>query len=260
MVGAGAGHPPAYSPRSPSPPPAHPHTPRSATARTPSPTSSPPRQPASAAATRPLPRSSSRSARSARTTSSSVVAPTATWCSWARARTARRVCFLASVCVGLRARGRQSVTCRVQQRPHPTPPHPHALTPPQPFSQQVYKAFLYGVHPVAVKVFQTQDDVPADDFWKEISILRTCRHGNIVQFQARTGSCWLPWGLQGEGRLSWSRALACLSPLIPPLLSPHAGCLRGWRHDHDGDGAHGHRPVPRPAGRWGLRVKGYTTP
>lgn len=51
---------------------------------------------------------------------------------------------------------------------------------------QVYKAFLYGVHPVAVKVFQTQDDVPADDFWREISILRTCRHGNIVQFQ---GAC-----------------------------------------------------------------------
>lgn len=56
-----------------------------------------------------------------------------------------------------------------------------------PFLQaaQVYKAFLYGVHPVAVKVFQTQDDVPADDFWREISILRTCRHGNIVQFQVR---------------------------------------------------------------------------
>ena len=50
----------------------------------------------------------------------------------------------------------------------------------------MYKAFLYGVHPVAVKVFQTQDDVPADDFWKEISILRTCRHGNVVQFQ---GAC-----------------------------------------------------------------------
>ncbi len=50
----------------------------------------------------------------------------------------------------------------------------------------MYKAFLYGVHPVAVKVFQTQDDVPADDFWREISILRTCRHGNIVQFQ---GAC-----------------------------------------------------------------------
>ncbi|KAI3432258.1 hypothetical protein D9Q98_003819 [Chlorella vulgaris] len=51
---------------------------------------------------------------------------------------------------------------------------------------QVYKAFLYGVHPVAVKVFHTQDDVPTDDFWREISILRTCRHSNIVQFQ---GAC-----------------------------------------------------------------------
>ena len=48
------------------------------------------------------------------------------------------------------------------------------------------QAFLYGVHPVAVKVFQTQDDVPTDDFWREISILRTCRHGNVVQFQ---GAC-----------------------------------------------------------------------
>ena len=33
-----------------------------------------------------------------------------------------------------------------------------------------------------------QDDVPADDFWREISILRTCRHGNIVQFQVRGGA------------------------------------------------------------------------
>lgn len=32
-----------------------------------------------------------------------------------------------------------------------------------------------------------QDDVPADDFWKEISILRTCRHNNIVQFQVGAG-------------------------------------------------------------------------
>ncbi|KAL4424052.1 hypothetical protein ABPG75_001353 [Micractinium tetrahymenae] len=51
---------------------------------------------------------------------------------------------------------------------------------------QVYKAFLHGVHPVAVKVFQTQDDVPVADFWKEVSILRTCRHRNIVRFQ---GAC-----------------------------------------------------------------------
>lgn len=55
-----------------------------------------------------------------------------------------------------------------------------------PPAAQVYKACLYGVHPVAVKVFQTQDDLPADDFWREISILRTCRHANIVQFQ---GTC-----------------------------------------------------------------------
>jgi hypothetical protein len=39
---------------------------------------------------------------------------------------------------------------------------------------------------VAVKVFHIQDDVPTDDFWREISILRTCRHSNIVQFQ---GAC-----------------------------------------------------------------------
>ncbi|PRW61077.1 leucine-rich repeat receptor kinase EMS1 [Chlorella sorokiniana] len=51
---------------------------------------------------------------------------------------------------------------------------------------QVYKAFLHGLHPVAVKVFQTQDDMPAEDFWREISILRTCRHDNIVQFK---GTC-----------------------------------------------------------------------
>ena len=28
-----------------------------------------------------------------------------------------------------------------------------------------------------------QDDMPAEDFWREISILRTCRHDNIVQFK-----------------------------------------------------------------------------
>ncbi|GAB4815065.1 hypothetical protein N2152v2_002111 [Parachlorella kessleri] len=59
---------------------------------------------------------------------------------------------------------------------------------------QVYKAFLYGVHPVAVKVFQPEAskilqahaEVTAEEFWKEINILRTCRHRNIVQFQ---GAC-----------------------------------------------------------------------
>lgn len=63
---------------------------------------------------------------------------------------------------------------------------PPTLHPPPIHLTQVYKAFLYGVHPVAVKVFHTQDDVPTDDFWREISILRTCRHSNIVQFQ---GAC-----------------------------------------------------------------------
>ena len=28
-----------------------------------------------------------------------------------------------------------------------------------------------------------QDDMPVEDFWKEISILRTCRHDNNVQFK-----------------------------------------------------------------------------
>lgn len=51
---------------------------------------------------------------------------------------------------------------------------------------QVYKAFLHGVHPVAVKVFQTQDDVPLADFWREVSILRGCRHDSVVRL---LGAC-----------------------------------------------------------------------
>lgn len=77
--------------------------------------------------------------------------------------------------------------------PHPTPPLMPALDPPcplrpppHPLCGQVYKAFLHGVHPVAVKVFQTQDDVPLADFWKEAAILRSCRHRSIVQLQ---GAC-----------------------------------------------------------------------
>lgn len=42
------------------------------------------------------------------------------------------------------------------------------------------------MHPVAVKVFQTQDELPAADFWREASILRACRHAHIVRFQ---GAC-----------------------------------------------------------------------
>lgn len=83
-----------------------------------------------------------------------------------------------------------SFPCRPGLPPPPAtlPATWHIRTPARarPRPLQVYKACLYGVHPVAVKVFQTQDDLPADDFWKEISILRTCRHSNIVQFQ---GTC-----------------------------------------------------------------------
>lgn len=46
---------------------------------------------------------------------------------------------------------------------------------------QVFKAHLYGVHPVAVKVFRAHPEVPEADFWREINILRTCRHRSIVQ-------------------------------------------------------------------------------
>lgn len=66
---------------------------------------------------------------------------------------------------------------------------PHLLSlPPAPPPEQVYKAFLYGVHPVAVKVFQTQDDVPAGE--------------------ASSGEEHRPTGLPNSPR----PALACSSP------------------------------------------------
>lgn len=44
---------------------------------------------------------------------------------------------------------------------------------------QVIKACQDGVHDVAIKVAQT--DLSAKELLKEISILRNCRHSNIVQ-------------------------------------------------------------------------------
>lgn len=57
-----------------------------------------------------------------------------------------------------------------------------------------------------------QDDMPAEDFWREISILRTCRHDNIVQFKVRCGC---------------AAALACrccLPPCHPAILVPFLCC------------------------------------
>lgn len=71
-----------------------------------------------------------------------------------------------------------------------------------------------------------QDDMPAEDFWREISILRTCRHDNIVQFKVRCGSaaalacrCCLPSChahtllVQAAAEQAW--------PPAPPWQRPH---------------------------------------
>lgn len=48
---------------------------------------------------------------------------------------------------------------------------------------QVIKGSIDGVHEIALKVAQT--DVSEKELLNEISILRECRHSNIVQVQRR---------------------------------------------------------------------------
>ena len=48
---------------------------------------------------------------------------------------------------------------------------------------QVYRAVLSGMTSVAVKVLHEHDEDM--NFGREIAILRSCRHSNIVQFLVR---------------------------------------------------------------------------
>lgn len=82
---------------------------------------------------------------------------------------------------------------------------------------QVYRAFLYGVHPVAVKVFQAHAEVPQEEFWREINILRTCRHRNIVQARLAVPSFAGGGGLVVGGRGMWAGLLDARGPCVGPL-------------------------------------------
>jgi hypothetical protein len=50
---------------------------------------------------------------------------------------------------------------------------------------KVYKAQLHGVQTVAVKLLSTRSPEQLVKFSNEITILKSCRNSNIVQFQVR---------------------------------------------------------------------------
>ncbi len=50
---------------------------------------------------------------------------------------------------------------------------------------QVFKAVRGGVQFVAVKVLHDLSEEQSSSFGHEIAVLKSCRHPNIVQFQAR---------------------------------------------------------------------------
>ena len=80
---------------------------------------------------------------------------------------------------------------------------------PQAVGVQVYRAVLSGMTSVAVKVLHEHDEDM--NFGREIAILRSCRHSNIVQFLVRT-----------HGSFQCSQVL----PSATPPLQPSAPCRR----------------------------------
>ena len=87
---------------------------------------------------------------------------------------------LAKACPTRAARGRSRARRRLGPGPAPSPlrlrPAPGA---------QVFKAVRGGVQFVAVKVLHDLSEEQSSDFGHEIAVLKSCRHPNIVQFQAR---------------------------------------------------------------------------
>lgn len=81
----------------------------------------------------------------------------------------------------------------------------------------MFKATYDGVHDVAIKIFNATgcNEEEASSLMNEISLLRTCRHSNIVQVQSNSAGYIVERGFggshcAGEGPtlgLSWNRVL-----------------------------------------------------
>ena len=61
-----------------------------------------------------------------------------------------------------------------------------------PWLSQVLKATMNGVSPVAVKVLKDASGPSREAFWREMALLMSLRHSNIVQFQVSPAICTLP--------------------------------------------------------------------